>query len=100
MIAPNPKSRRGRPRCETPVQEREWLTIPGVVVYLRLKGRSKDRRKIKAAIVRGALMAYLDYEHLDRLKQPTYRIRRVDVDRWLSASLVPVRPKSVGRRTV
>jgi len=81
-------SQRGRPRRVVPVDELDLLTVPQVVLYLQLKGRPMSRTKVKAAIVSGRLRpVYLDWEHLDRLRQPTYRIDRLVVDRWIRASL-------------
>lgn len=86
-----PKRRRGRPRNTVPVEELELLTIPQVLAYLRAKGRPMSRARIRTQIVIGALPAYLDTFHHDRFGQPIYRVERTAVDRFLRASLQPLR---------
>lgn len=84
-------ARPGRPRRVVPVTELELLTIPQVLLYLREIGCAKSRAKVKAAIVAGRLAAFVDWEHLDRKREPIYRIERSAVDRWIRASLQPLK---------
>ena len=88
-----PKRLRGRPRCTVPVEELELLTIPQARAYLRLKGRPMSRTRLRQQIVTGALPAYLDHFHHDPSGQPIYRVERAALDRWLRASLQPLRVK-------
>ena len=83
--------RRGRPRNTVPVEELDLLTIPQVLAYLRAKGRPMSRTRIREQIVIGALPAYLDHFHHDHFGQPIYRVERAALDRWLRASLQPLR---------
>ncbi len=83
--------RRGRPRNTVPVEDLELLTIPQARAYLRGKGRPMSRERLRGQIVTGALPAFLDTFHHDRFNQPIYRIERAALDRWLRASLQPLR---------
>ena len=77
----------GRPRNLVPLEQREWLTVPDAMKLLRQKGRSLSRQKITRAIGLGRLRAHVDDLCHDRYGQPLLRIRRKDLDAWLSASL-------------
>jgi hypothetical protein len=88
MTAAHEPKRRGRPRRVVPVTELELLTVPQAVLYLAVKGFPRSRAKVKAAIVAGRIQpVYVDWEHLDRLRQPLYKMPPEALDRWISASL-------------
>lgn len=83
----------GRPR--NPVVDPatlDLLTLPQVLAYLRAKGRPISRAKLREQIVTGCLPALLDTLHLDRLRQPLFLFERAAVDRWVKASLQPLKP--------
>ena len=80
-----------RPRNTIPLEQREYLTIPDALMLLRQKGRPVSRLKLRRAIGIGHLRALVDQLCHDRLGQPILRIRRKDLDAWLSASLPALR---------
>ena len=81
-------AQRGRPRRVVPVTELELLTIPQALLYLQLKGRGIDRVKLRKKIVLGEIQpAYLDLEHLDNQRRPTYLVTREALDRYMISSL-------------
>ena len=78
----------GRPRRVVPVTELDLLTIPQALLYLQLKGRGISRKKLRQKIVLGEIQpAYLDADHLDNQRRPTYVVTRDGLDRWMRNSL-------------
>ena len=79
-----------RPVPKVDVNTLEELSIAQALVLLRLKGRQKSRKKLKAEITVGRLKAYLNWGRLSNQGDPTYVIKRPDLDRWIQASLTPL----------
>jgi hypothetical protein len=73
----------------------DLLTLPQVLVYLHQMGRPMGRGKLGQEIASGRLPVLVDHLHLDRLRNPRYLIERAAVDRWLRASLTPLRVASL-----
>jgi hypothetical protein len=76
-----------RPRNTVPLEQRDYLTVPDAMKLLRQKGRPLSRLTITRAIGKGRLHAHVDDLCHDRYGQPLLRIRRKDLDAWLSATL-------------
>lgn len=80
-----------RPAPPVDVQALELLTVPQALVLLRLKGRPMSRKKLLNQVAVGRLPVLVDYLHLDNHNHPRYLIERPALERWLRASLVPLK---------
>ncbi len=84
-----------RPAPPVDVLTLALLTIPQVLILLRKLGRPVGRAKLLNQIAIGRLQAQVDYLRLDNQGNPTYKIERTALDRWLKASLVPLKVGSL-----
>ena len=93
-----------RPSPPMDLEKLEELSIAQAIALLRLKGRRVTRRKLMAEITVGRLKAYLNWGRLARSKNPetgqpnpTYVIKRPDLERWRQASLTPLNVYALAR---
>lgn len=80
-----------RPSAPVDVAGLAVLTVPQALRLLRQLGRPMGRKKLGQQIATGRLRAQVDYLRLDNQGRPTYKIERQELDRWLRASLVPLK---------
>ena len=74
------------------LEKLEWLTIPLALKLLKMLGRPTGRKALERAILAGYLPAYTDTCRIDRLGQPLLRIKREDLDIWLTNALKRIYP--------
>ena len=76
-----------RPSPPADLEKLVELSVAQVLSLLRQKGRRISRKKLLAEITAGRLKTFLNWGRLSNQGEPTYVIKRPDLDRWIQASL-------------